>query len=133
MNSVSITIRGSLFLIEEKTSKNGTTYTSIVLKVSTPNKDENGHYICEFWNCRAFGSTVDTIAKMGLNKGDCCAITGRPSFSVYKSKDGSPKISKDVIIESIEAGSWKDIVGGGDKPAKPKKPASNKGFDEMPW
>lgn len=102
--------------VEKGTSTSGKTYAKISLAVQRKYKDEYGEYETDFFNCIAWNSPAEFLAKY-CKKGNKIAVVGRLETFTYGDKEGNKKTGMQVIVEEVELAQQRRDEDGTDKGA----------------
>lgn len=101
MNSIILTgrlVRDPEMLATPK----GTPITNFTLAVvNIREKDKQGNYETDFFDCKAYGTTADIISRF-RRKGEFLLVQGDIHFSSFKGRDGCWKKVARVTVDKID-------------------------------
>lgn len=80
---------------------NGTAVTKFTLAVNRPQLDKSKSQEADFINCVCFGKRAEAIANY-VSKGHLFGLSGRLQINKYVAKDGTNRLSTDVLVEDFE-------------------------------
>lgn len=86
---------------EVRTTPNGVTVCSFTLAVANKMKDANGETKSQFFRCNAWRKLGESCGRY-LSKGKKCYVAGEMTARTYESKDGTTRVSLDVLVDEIE-------------------------------
>lgn len=70
--------------------------------VSTRNKDENGKYVPNFYDCAIWGTRADYVAQK-CQKGTLVNVDGKFLMEEFKNKEGEKRNRLRVVADSVDA------------------------------